>query len=285
MSAKFYLLNLFFSLLFISNVYPQGKLRTSKNYLKHEKLTLLANLGLTTYYGDLCDKFECMQFRPSLGIGATYRFTNHLSNKTEINYYRIYSKDVHEVRNLNFRSGNMEFYTSAMFDLFAYTKHWRKRKFIAPYVFLGLGITYFNPKGYDENTGTWVALRPLHTEGKSYSPIAVIIPYGGGCNIRWQRDKSFILEIAYRKTFTDYLDDVSSKNYKSTDDFTDPIAAELSLKSKDPIYRDSYLTQQRGNPVKKDGYFIVNVKFRYVLGAKHSHFKGKHPLLKPHHKS
>ena len=277
----------FTSLHFATAQFNRGK---SKGFTKHEKLQYTLGMGLTTYYGDLCDKFECMQFRPNFGIGAIYRLMPNISARVDFAYYRLYSKDVYEQRNLNFRSGNFEGYAALQYDLYSYSKHYRKRKKIQPYVFLGIGATYFNPKGQDPLTGEWVALRPLKTEGQAtpYSPITMIVPYGGGIRYKWKPKYDFIFEIGYRKTFTDNLDDVSSLTYTDVSTFTDPVAARLSMKSIDNdeqfSYYKTYEGQQRGNPTKKDGYFILQVKVRYIVGAKNVVFKGKHPLLKPHHK-
>ena len=287
MRAKFYILIFIFLLILnIQNTHSQGKKR--KSIFKHEKANILVSLGTSTYYGDLCDKFECMVFRPNMGIGFMYRLTNHIYNKTELNYYRLYATDVYPERNLSFRSGNFEFYTSAVFDLFPYTKHFPKRKLINPYVFLGLGLTYFNPRGLHPNKLEWMALRPLETEGESYFPITLIIPYGFGVKIKFHRNYDFMLEGGYRKTFTDRLDDVSALRYVNTEGMSDDSKL-MSVKAIDNVednndYRDTYLGQQRGNPGKNDGYFMFNVKARYVIGAKNVHFKGKHPLLKPSHK-
>ncbi len=284
MRFKFYFYFTCILLLCASAGYSQGiRLKESNSFTKHERLSLLASLGLSTYYGDLCDAFECMQFRPNFGIGAMYRITSHLSNKTEVNYYRLYSKDVYEQRNLNFRSGNVEAYTSLVFDIFAYTKHYRKRKLISPYLLAGFGITYYNPKGEDPTSeGTWVALRPLKTEGKDYSSITPIIPFGGGVRIKFKRNMEFMVEFAYRKTFTDFLDDVSGENYLPVESRTAE-NARFVVKSQDPGYVSQINGQLRGNPNKLDGYFLTNVKLRYIVGTARSHFKGKHPLLKPHH--
>ena len=288
MRAKFYILIFIFLLILnIQNTHSQGKKR--KSIFKHEKANILVSLGTSTYYGDLCDKFECMVFRPNMGIGFMYRLTNHIYNKTELNYYRLYATDVYPERNLSFRSGNFEFYTSAVFDLFPYTKHFPKRKLINPYVFLGLGLTYFNPRGLHPNKLEWMALRPLETEGESYFPITLIIPYGFGVKIKFHRNYDFMLEGGYRKTFTDRLDDVSNLAYKDLGSFTDEDAAAMSMKAVDETgnptsYKNSYLKQQRGNPNKLDGYFLMSVKFRYIIGGAKGSFKGKHPLLQPHHK-
>lgn len=260
--------------------------KNTTGFLKHEKLSVIGNIGLSTYYGDLCDKFSCAQFRPNFGLGAIWRFNKHFASKIEANYVKLYSKDVYPDRNLNFRSGNFEVYAAGIYEYFPYTKHFRKRKLVEPYLFAGIGFVTYNPKGMNDN-GEWIALRPLRTEGQAteYSSVALIIPLGAGITIKYSKHLSFMLEGGYRITTTDYLDDVSSFNYENLDNLPSPEAKELALKSPDgTTYKEKYLSQQRGNPTKNDGYFVLNAKVKYTLGAKHNHFRGKHPLLKPHHK-
>lgn len=272
-----------------------SKFKNTTGFLKHEKLSLLGSIGFSTYYGDLCDKFSCMTPRPNGGIGVLYRFTNHISGKAEANYFRLKSADVYEERNLNFRSGNFEVSAQGVYEIFPYTKHFRKRKPFAPYLFAGVGLAWFSPKG-ENKAGEWVDLRPLKTEGQAtpYSNITAIIPYGIGITIKYTKHISFVLEGGYRMTFTDYLDDVSSYRYADQSTLSAE-AQELALKAPEGSqYRQSYLvyneqgevlyTQQRGNPKKNDGYFVFQAKLRYVLGSKHNNFRGKHPLLKPTHK-
>lgn len=279
---------LFLATLQLTNAqFKRGK---SKGFTKHEKLQYTVGIGLTTYYGDLCDKFDCMQFRPNFGIGAIYRLLPNISVRADIAYYRLYSKDVWTNRNLNFRSGNVEASIGGQYDLYSYSRHYRKRKKFQPYVYASIGVTYFNPKGEDPLTGEWVALRTLKTEGQAtpYTPIALIVPYGGGIRYKWKPKYDFIFEIGYRQTFTDYLDDVSGPDYANLSTFTDPVAARMSMKSQEfgesTSYGNTYEGQLRGNNTKKDGYFIFQFKVRYIVGAKKVIFKGKHPLLKPHHK-
>jgi hypothetical protein len=243
----------------------------------HERLSLTANVGLSNYFGDLCNKFDCIKFRPGFGIGVWYRFTNHLSSKTELNYYRLYSNDVYPQRNLDFRSGNVELYTSAVADLFAYNKHFKFRKFISPYIFGGIGVTYFDPHGKDPQDGKWVALRPLKTEGVAYSPFTMILPVGAGIRLRFKKNMEFIVEGGYRKTFTDHLDDVSASRYVNTSTMS-PQAARLSMKAVNAGYEQTYLAQPRGNPNSKDDYFIFNIKIRYVIGIAATNLKEKHVM-------
>jgi hypothetical protein len=232
-----------------------------------------------------------MQFRPNIGIGAVYRLLPHISVRADLNYFRLYSADVYEKRNLGFRSGNVEVFFAGQYDLYAYTRHFRKRKRFQPFIFAGVGATYFAPYGEDPLTGKWVALRPLKTEGQesAYVPIALVFPYGVGFRFKWKPKYDFVFEGGYRNAITDYIDDVSSETYKDPTTFEDPIAARMSARTESSpidygLKLDNLSGNPRGNPKMNDGYFIFQVKFRYIVGAKNMVFKGKHPLLKPHHK-
>ncbi|PTB89750.1 hypothetical protein C9994_17455, partial [Marivirga lumbricoides] len=79
-----------------------------------------------------------------------------------------------------------------------------------------------------ENAGQWVSLRELGTEGqnfdkaqykelygkdlpKPYSRIQIVIPVGLGARYKLSSNFDIALEISYRHTFTDYLDDVGGE--------------------------------------------------------------------------
>jgi|GEM_PF-924651 len=221
------------------------------------------SFGTSTYYGDLCEHKSCMVFRPNFGAQHYYRLGYHFSIKSELNYYRLESKDYYPQRDLSFRSGNMELYSSVMYDVLAFQKRYKKRAPINPYVFLGIGTTYFNPHG--EYKGKWYALEPLHLEGHGYSRVTGILPFGVGVRIKYIRGFDFIAEGGYRKTLTDYLDDASqNKSPGNSDGGTggyvkfpnDPKKQYLSSPNNNYI--------QRGDPKKKDGYFIFQLKVVYT---------------------
>ncbi|MDB5256715.1 MAG: hypothetical protein JWM14_1410 [Chitinophagaceae bacterium] len=247
------------------------------NRVEHyELLTVYGGIGFATYYGDLCEGIECMKPRLNFGIGALYRlpyFAERINIKTELNWFRLYAKDFHEVRNLTFRSNNAELYTSAMISLFPYEKHFRRRTFIDPYVFIGIGLVYYAPQAY--LNGKWVNLRPLQTEGKAYSPIAPMVPYGAGIRINLDVNWNFLLEGGYRWTFTDYLDDVSGPTYKDPSTLSSQQSAEASYRGTIPGMKT------RGNPNKKDGYFMFNARVTYTFSNSNvAKFRGKQHILR-----
>jgi Outer membrane protein beta-barrel domain len=247
------------------------------NRIEHyELLTVYAGIGLSTYFGDLCEGLECMKPRLNFGVGALYRlpyWDERIHIKTEVNWFRLYGKDYYPIRNLTFRSNNLEFYTSAMISLFPYEKHFRRRRLFDPYAFVGIGLVYYNPQAYID--GKWVNLRPLQTEGVSYSSVAPIVPYGVGIRVNLDVNWNLLVEGGYRWTSTDYLDDVSGPNYKDPNSFNSQLAAKASYRS------DTQGLVTRGNPKSGDGYFLFNARLTYTFSNSNvAKFRGKQHILR-----
>ncbi|ADR21765.1 hypothetical protein MATR_06020 [Marivirga tractuosa] len=99
-----------------------------------------------------------------------------------------------------------------------------------------------SPRYYElEQAGQWVSLRDLGTEGQffdaetraeyqdlyekelpqPYSRIQIVLPVGIGARYKLTNNLDIALEIGYRHTFTDYLDDVSGE-YVDLSGFGDP---------------------------------------------------------------
>ena len=140
-----------------------------------------------------------------------------------------------------------------------------------PFVYTGISIFNFHPEAED-STGEWVDLQALGTEGqgttafpdrKKYSLIQFAIPLGGGVKIALNKSVNIIFEYSTRKTFTDYLDDVST-TYPGNN-LTD--MSNASYEMSDP--NGTHLTgAQRGNPDKKDWYSFAGVTLSFKLGNK-----------------
>jgi hypothetical protein len=236
----------------------------SNHFKVNEAVSIFGATGVSNYYGDLCDGIKCTLWRPNFGIGMIYRLSKHISSKSELNYFRLASKDTWKGRNLNFRSSNLEVYSSLMYDLYKFNKNFKKRKLFSPYLFVGIGVVFYNPRG--ELNGKWYNLRPLQTEGTKYGIATPIVPFGIGVKIKHTRNWDFLAEIGYRITFSDHLDDVSSYKFKKIGDFDDPTAAAISNKTQQG---DNFLGY-RGNPRRKDGYVIIDIKARYTFTLKHA---------------
>lgn len=237
------------------------------NYIN--SIQAVVGAGPTTYYGDLCDKWECYIPRWGASIGGQYRINELMSARVEFNYMRLAADDanseVNSARNLNFRSSNYEGSVVFVGEIFRYNKMFRRRKVFSPYYFTGFGIVSYNPYGEDPLTGEWVALRPLTTEGVEYNNIAFTVPYGGGVRIKVNPILNVSVEFGYRWTFTDYIDDVSSTYGEGLSGQ----AERLSDKS-NSIYSEP--GKIRGNPSRNDGYFMLGIKAEYTIKVTHQHY-------------
>jgi Domain of unknown function (DUF6089) len=202
-------------------------------------------------------------------------------------------EEARRARNQHFKSPLLElfvgaeFYPTAIFESDP-TDLYRK---LRPYGLIGVGVFHFNPKAqYVTPNGRreWVELKPLRTEGqgmanhpdrKEYSLTQMNVPYGVGVKYFFNEKFNLSLEIVNRITFTDYIDDVSTK-YIDAQDFYDyfgagsataDIARQMANKSafaNGGNYRPSYGPgSKRGNPNQNDSYYSTTLKFGIRLGA------------------
>jgi hypothetical protein len=179
-------------------------------------------------------------------------------------------------RNLSFRSQVIEFSPMLEFNFFPYEVGNLNRP-ATPYIFGGFALFRFNPKA--EYQGDWVALQPLGTEGqgtvsfpdrKEYSLINAAFPFGIGFKFHAGR-LALAIEWGLRKTFTDYLDDVSTTYVDpdllyATNGVLAALIADRSVVNPGEINTG----RQRGNPSNKDWYSFAGITLSYKLSRKES---------------
>jgi hypothetical protein len=177
--------------------------------------------GFANYSGDLqSGRYTTSQANGAFGAGIQYDFTSHFSILSNLTYGRISAADGYSnqadlrARNLNFESVIGEWNLLLEYNLLDLNEHR-----LTPYVFGGIAFFHFNPYSYD-SAGKKVYLRPLSTEGeglsqypdrKPYALTQFALPFGGGIKFRVSDRVTLAWEIGMRKTFTDYLDDVSTR--------------------------------------------------------------------------
>ena len=180
--------------------------------------------GGMNYIGDLNN--ESMFDKPSLAGGFFYRlnFDNRWSMRFDADYGHVSGGDPDYLkrRNLSFRSYILEASLRVEFNFFPFSM--REDQFLwTPYVFGGLGFFSFNPQAYftDPYSGEsdWYDLQPLGTEGQGtilepertpYTLKQVSMPFGLGVKYHPTKDITLSAEYGFRRTWTDYLDDVST---------------------------------------------------------------------------
>ena len=257
-------LYIFFICLISSDLFSQQKKR---NFRQHELGILL---GGAYYIGDLNPRKHFALTQPA--AGAFYRFTPNYryAFRTGINWGNIMGDDSQSdnadqlQRNLNFKSRIIEFNVLAEFNFLEYRISNDKYKFTT-YLFLGIDVFTFRPRA---QIGTnWIDLQPLRTEGqtKGYRLTQISIPLGIGAKMNVSKQVGIGFEWGPRKTFTDYLDDVSG-TYPDTDlkPFSSGMGKTLSDRSKNA---GNNINKQRGNPKTKDWYFFfgitLNIKLKF----------------------
>lgn len=234
--------------------------------------------GGTSYYGDLQKaKPEIGSFGATVGLMARYNRTAKLAFKASAMYGSFNASDYRSLgylrnRNLEVKTQLYELAVMAEYNLLPYDV--MDGKTSVPYVFIGVGGLYFNPKARYE--GKFIDLRPLGTEGqlmeggKKYSPLQVVIPIGLGLKFALWKRLSLGFEFCMRQTFTDYLDDVG-KTYPNIDilEKQNPVAAAMSYRvvSTNPNQRINPEGQQRGDTYRFDRYYSMGISMMYSLAA------------------
>lgn len=227
--------------------------------------------GTAVYTGELVNPKSIGKVRYNLAIGAEYYFIpSRLSVRAEAVWFRIAGTDAtanddRVERNLSFFSNNQELNLTGAFYVLPEKAAYYQRLPINFYVWGGVGLLRFNPKA--EYNGKNVALQPLQTENVNYSRTQLVIPYGLGLRLMATPLFNLQIEGGYRTTFTDYLDDISSKNYVDPTLLSSDLSRALAdrRKERDPDYPAVHTYGVRGNPKYKDGYFLMNVKLQYYI--------------------
>lgn len=277
-------------------------------------------IGTSNYYGDMApyrrpiaSTFSMMRW--SVSGNYTRHFTPRLAARASFTYARIAGDDyvmnhkskddanIFFVRNLHFRNDLKEFALLGIYKLTPDNRSYDRRPQFSAYLFGGIALTAHNPKALDSLGGKWVSLQPLKTEGQgtnSYGLVQFAIPLGIGLRYKINSRFDISAELGFRKTFTDYLDDVSSAYYADPAVFAaDPTAQLVANRTLDRVTArkghdrterlikyvkavhgvdttDPYAVLEaqglgagasnRGNsPTRKDNYLIGQIQINYIL--------------------
>ena len=234
--------------------------------------------GVSNYMGDLQQSdFEYETTHEAYGFFVRYNVNKQLGLKAHLYKGKISGNDAHypelknvRERNLSFRSNLYELGLQAEVTLVSFGE---RKKMAAPFIYTGLNVFYFNPQANYQ--GRWVDLQPLGTEGQGqagnpdkYNRLQISIPIGIGFFVRIAERMNLGFEVGFRKTFTDYIDDVSG-NYPNIAalEESSPMTAALSFRSPEIVSTAGSNPQgrQRGSAASKDMYFFGGVTFSYVL--------------------
>jgi hypothetical protein len=233
--------------------------------------------GGSYYIGDLNPTTHFKYSDWAAGLIMRYNLSTRHSFRLTVSYGNVYGDDAksndafQQNRNLSFYSSIFEIAAGFELDLVKYRINDMKYP-ISPYFFYEIAYFRMNPKVKNE-FGDEIVLQELSTEGQGtilnskrpYSLNQISIPLGIGIKFNLKKRLAISIEYGIRKTFTDYLDDVSGKyvNPLALQAIKGPLAAELADPS---LNRQSYFSEgmNRGNPRTKDWYamygFMITFK-------------------------
>ncbi|MFN8713962.1 MAG: DUF6089 family protein [Bacteroidota bacterium] len=227
-------------------------------------------LGGSYYTGELNPAGHLNSLtRPAAGLVFRHNFNYRFSVATSLLFGSVQGIDSRsgaleqQRRNLSFRSRMFELSARAEFNFIEYAIGNDKYSF-TPFMFLGIGAFNFNPKASLGNE--WIALQPLKTEGQSkgYMLTQISIPFGAGAKFNLANRIGLVVDWGLRKTFTDYIDDVSTV-------YADPA---LLLANSGPVAvtladrgntGGDNVGRQRGNPRNKDWYSFIGLTLSFRL--------------------
>lgn len=271
---------------------------------QHARSEIGALGGVSYYLGDLNPSKHFLGSKIAGGIIYRYNINPRFAFKINIYTGTIQADDAiskaNVRRNLSFKSNITDISTQLELNFLPYiTGH--EKYFISPYIFGGLSLFYFNPQA--EYNKTWYHLKPLGTEGQGttlagskepYSLSSISVPFGLGLKyspahfkikfLKPLKTLSIGLEWGIRKSFTDYIDDVSTS-------YVDPVVlaaektdmaailADRTLYEPDEIH--SSVGLQRGNSKTKDWYCFTGIFITYRIRTKtHCPAYQQHPKIK-----
>jgi hypothetical protein len=244
-------------------------------------------VGKMNYQGDLNpSSFKFSNSKPVIAVSVRQSINRFISLKGgfaigSLSAADRYNRDYLKPRNLSFNTTIKEASLSmeaALLDL--------ATKRFTPYIYGSVSIYHFNPWTHDKN-GEKVFLQPLSTEGQGLSQYPKQKPYkltqlnlgfGGGARYAINDNMNIGVEFSQRKTFTDYLDDVSSIYVDRN-----TLLQAKGAKAVEMAFRGGELPggqvypnhgEQRGTPSEMDWYYFFGINFEIKLSAFTQLFKG-----------
>lgn len=287
--------NILTALLLISTTFAfsQGRsaFHKSRNW-EQNKYEVYFSLGATTFLGDLGGlnregtqksvvDMDLMSTRMGGSAGYRYRIGPRWATSSQIFFGMVSGDDAHteeiirRSRNLSFRSPILEIGQRIEFVIYANEQNGRQRSKVLKttrnnvadvlYVFTGATGFFFNPQ--TKINGAWTNLRDLKTEGQGlpggadeYSRFNASIPLGIGFKFGISDYWRLGIEVSYNKTFTDYIDDVST-NYYDPEILDAQIGSNAVYAANPSIENHGWFApgNQRGNPKDKDAYIYTSI--------------------------
>lgn len=228
-------------------------------------------LGGSYYMGELNPGKQFYRAKPAGGLLYRKNFNPRYALKLNVLYGTIEAYDAdsesksQQQRNLSFRSQVFDFSTQIEFNFLPFTIG-NKEKSFSPYIFGGISIFKYNPEA--ALNGEWYKLQPLKTEGHKYSLVQPAFPFGLGLKLSIGDKFALGMEWGLRRTFNDYIDDVST-TYADPDQLREEngeIAVMLADRSL--VNNGENTGLQRGNSKNNDWYSFAGLTLTFKLLGK-----------------
>ncbi|MBK8226090.1 MAG: hypothetical protein IPK70_02810 [Flavobacteriales bacterium] len=281
------------------------------SYWKTHRTEVEFGFGISNFLGELGGRnqigspfvwdLEFSQTRPAASLAYRYYLARQQALRLRFTYGILAGNDnlttepFRQNRNLSFKSDVFEL--SLVYELHLYREELghiydlrgvkgTKSSRVGLYLFGGVGGFYFDPRAQYNNA--WVRLKPMRTEGQGlpggpdeYKNFQVCIPLGFGIRRAFTKNWSGGLELQYTKTFTDYVDDVSTSYYYGPDPLDaqdvnipeDEVAGYLADPSLGLMPGQTARGQQRGDEKDLDAYLFLKFTadwkiYKYKSGSK-----------------
>ena len=254
--------------------------------------------GTSAYTGDLTpntNMFSTGENHAALGIFVRKDLNRFTSARATFTFGKISGDDAKatdaglQARNLSFQSNLMELSLVGEINPLGTNSTGRK---LQPYLYGGIAVFHFKPEA--NYNGQLTKLQPLGTEGQGmdgfgskYKLTQISIPLGVGVKYRITERINLGFDVGLRKTFTDYLDDVSGSyvNYNDLLAGNGAVAAALGNRSGELNPEGNIPAivptgTQRGNSLKDDWYYTAGITLGYNFSTRTRNYKGRNPTGK-----
>jgi hypothetical protein len=262
---------------FLGTVSAQRRSKNRPYWSTHFMLsssTFLSDLGGKNFYGsnDPTD-IDFKKIRYAFGTGIEYNLPKGISFGIDAFYTRLIADDKETDWDRKYRK------LKVRTDLFEssiklqYTVPQNMGPLGGLYFNVGTGVAFFKPMS--ELNGVWYSLRPFGTEGQlleapfqPYDNYSIVFPFGVGKKFYLRNGMTLAIDLSMRKSFTDYLDDVSGLYYDN-----DAILAKSGVAAAyfaDPSGGEGGVGtpgEERGFSTNNDNYFLTGFKLGIPLNG------------------
>jgi hypothetical protein len=234
--------------------------------------------GVSYYIGDI-NPYKHYPKNTHLAGGLMYRynFDQRYALRLQGLYSRLEAYDsdspdtLQQLRALGFRTVLFEASAVLEINFFKYRGLTKDSKNWTPFVFAGLAYFHTNPQNRLDDT--WYDLQPLGTEGQgtsaggdAYKLNQICIPFGVGFKFAITKKVDVDLEWGLRRTYTDYIDDVSG-TYVSNATLVEEAGPLTALLADPSVLRETEVNtgRARGDAQTRDWYQYTGLTISILL--------------------